>query len=774
MRNIICKMLLLLGVMAFAACTRVEVNPNYDPDTDEVKASFVMSISTAPATRQSSTTVQAGSSDPFRGIKDAYLLSVDQETNGKLLAADMTCDKLFDMSDAVSSGSINADNTRRVFEMSLPLKTNTLLFYGKAPSGQAATGYSVYDIYGHLDEYSISTVAGSALFQLGKRLQNTPEDANKVNKFKAMQGLISGILTLTMNTEMSIAKGTHPSIDIDAYHLDGTKSSFADGGYPAVKWIDYAKLSGNSPVETDHARYELENKLSRVYTQMTDIKSGAGEIRAASGEAILRTVQDLWTIVNEVQCATPFSAAEAVAKQFAMFVDERLSRYFKATVPTDGAPVTGIEYRPMATIIHEFTEELGKTPSVWPAEGEAKKPTPAQIASLSTYVGSMSLATFPQVFDIPRGASYINFDDQNKIFYYPTNFNTSGMGGIEQDQTTGYNAENYYYPAELMYFGNSPIRATDTEFRETQYPGGQDANGADNGKWTVASSWTAWGTGNYVKSSTRSVAMVNEINYGTALLQTQVAYGAAVLKDNNHAIQLSRDSSLGDNDEPDKEITVTANTFKLTGVIIGGVSQNVGWDYLPCKVDVGGTEKFVDGFVYDKHIPDAARNIPVTGYSAPNYTMVFDNFAGTLGTNGIWTKAEHQNKVYVALEFLNNSGTDFYGNHNVIRNGGYFYLIAELDPEKEGTSVAWPADGASDPMVHRIPPYNADGTSQKVQRVFIQDYVTKAVFTLGPNSLKYAYLTTPDLRSSSMTLGISVDLSWSTGIDFGATILGGN
>lgn len=395
---------------------------------------------------------------------------------------------------------------------------------------------------------------------------------------------------------------------------------------------------------------------------------------------------------------------------------------------------------------------------------------------MSSLIGSMSLADFPQAFDIPRGASYINFDDQKYYFFYPTNFNTSGMTGIQQDQESGYNAENYYYPAELLYFGNSPIRATDTEYRENQYPGGYAENGTTyNGAWEATSSWSSWGTGNFVKSSTRSVAMVNEINYGTALLQTTVSYGGnTVLYDNNHAIQKARDNSLLDTDEPDKAITVGANTFKLTGVIIGGVTQNVGWDYLPCKVTVGSTEKFVDGFVYDRHISDDARSIPASGSSAPNYTMVFDNFAGTLSeTTGLWTPAEHQNKVYVALEFLNNSGSDFYGNHNLIRSGGYFYLIAELNPEKEGTTVTWPADGTSDPMVHRIPPYNADGTSQKVKRVFIQDYMTKVTFTLGPHSLKYAYLTTPDLRSSSMTLGISVDLSWSSGIDFGATILGG-
>ena len=201
----------------------------------------------------------------------------------------------------------------------------------------------------------------------------------------------------------------------------------------------------------------------------------------------------------------------------------------------------------------------------------------------------------------------------------------------------------------------------------------------------------------------------------------------------------------------------------------GGVSQNVGWDYLPCKTDVAGVNKYVYGFIYDKAIPTAAQVIPASGVSAPNYTLVFDNFKGELN-DGIWTPAATQDKVYIALEFQNNTGDDFYGNHNIIRDGGYFYLIGELDPNKAGLpAISWPAAG-----FHVIPPYKADGTSQQVPRVFIQDYKTTATFTLGENSLKYAYLTTPDLRSNSLTFGISVDLEWSTGLQFEDVILGGN
>jgi hypothetical protein len=267
------------------------------------------------------------------------------------------------------------------------------------------------------------------------------------------------------------------------------------------------------------------------------------------------------------------------------------------------------------------------------------------------------------------------------------------------------------------------------------------------------------------------------INYGTALLSTQVGYRVANLKDNNHAIQESKTgSTLDANVEPDRVIPVTATSpFKLTGIIVGGQYTNVGWDFLPmAKPSTVTTENpagnKVTGFIYDRDIPNSASydatSIPVysgsstaLAYSLPCYTMVLDNYNSS-GT---------QDKVYIALEFQNNSGIDFYGNANLIRKDGFFYLIGELDPNKTGlTAITWPD-------YYKIPPYNTTtGGSQEVTRVFIQDYVTSVKFTFGENSLKHAYLTVPDLRASSLTLGLSVDVTWSTGLNFEDVILGGN
>ena len=60
-----------------------------------------------------------------------------------------------------------------------------------------------------------------------------------------------------------------------------------------------------------------------------------------------------------------------------------------------------------------------------------------------------------------------------------------------------------------------------------------------------------------------------------------------------------------------------------------------------------------------------------------------------------------------------------------------------------------------------------------VKRVFIQDYVTEANFKIDANSLKYAFVTVPDLQASQISLGLSVDISWSEGPKFNDITLGG-
>lgn len=735
----------LTGTVGFTSCASdndvAEVNPNYNPETNEVLTDFVFNVSTGnqATTRQSSAATQADNTENFRGITNAALFTYKLAADGKHLAAAAVADKYTDLGQPIASATISSTNSHRVLEMSLPINTNTMLFYGRAPEGtassaEAAKGYSAYDVYGHLDDYTLAGGTGdnagkdisAANFELGKRM--TSENKTKYEEIKKLLG---GVLTCIINTKIA---GT----DIIALPAETYGVAVATSDYPenGVKWSDYANQNGTSPVETNHELYSLEIKLADVYKALTTIQTSQGELRAGYGSAILHTIQDTWSVINSVKCATPYSKGEAVAKKMAELIHDRINSYFDGSVPVTGenkgGTVTDVSFKGVSTMVNAFDAD-----TAWPTEA-GTKPTISGI-------GSENLVNFPMAYSVPSGAAHYDWNSEKKVFEYVTNYNTSSVGGA-----SGFTVDSYLYPAELLYFGNSPLRVSGTEHKEPTYP-----NGVDN--WMTDGSWSAdWIKDSHVVSTTRSVAMRNNINYGSALLKTTVGYKSLTLKDNNHAIQKAKDSSIGENDEPDKNITVNGTSFQLLGIVIGGQYKKVGWDFTPKTSDNS------QGYIYDKAIPEGAEAIPgvANQASTPNYTLVFDNYKAGDGA---------QDNVYVALELRNNTGQDFYGKHALIRHGDSFYLVGMLNP----TTVTW-SSLAQKSNDHPLPPYNTDGTSKEVVRVFMQDYMTTANFWFGENSLHEALLTVPDLRSSSLTLGLSVDMNWSTGITFNNVILGDN
>ena len=131
----------LVSMYVFTACSSTddtvaeqpkETNPNYNPATGEVLTKFVFNVATGNTSRQTSAATQATSSDLFRGINSAVLLSFKQADDSKHISAATTADKRYDLESIMSSGSIDQTNSHRVIETSLPLNTNSLIFYGKA------------------------------------------------------------------------------------------------------------------------------------------------------------------------------------------------------------------------------------------------------------------------------------------------------------------------------------------------------------------------------------------------------------------------------------------------------------------------------------------------------------------------------------------------------------------------------------------------------------------------------------------------------------------
>ena len=268
--------------------------------------------------------------------------------------------------------------------------------------------------------------------------------------------------------------------------------------------------------------------------------------------------------------------------------------------------------------------------------------------------------------------------------------------------------DKYVYPANLQYFVNSPIKVANSQ-KSPLY---------NTSTWeTILSDLYKDGTS--ITANTRSVAITKPVQYGVGRLDASVSKLTGTYYDYNGA-----------------EVNVTSG-YTLTGILIGD-QKAVGWDFTTKT----GSTAFT---IYDKSLSTGNWTITASAASETNYTLVLETVGGDSPEN-----------VRVALEFLNN-GNEFVGaNGEIIPAGGRFYLVGELKP----TAVA-----------------TYDANTKGVDRVFTQDYKTIANFTINNGSsdstnanyrkgLGSATNGLPDLRTSSMELGLSVDLTWKAGLTF--------
>ena len=216
--------------------------------------------------------------------------------------------------------------------------------------------------------------------------------------------------------------------------------------------------------------------------------------------------------------------------------------------------------------------------------------------------------------------------------------------------------------------------------------------------------------------------MRQNINYGVANLATTVKCGAASLPDNTGL-------TVTDPSEFPGTVAVPTEGFTVTGLLIGGQPTKVGFNFQPAA-----SNDAFDYTIYDKNLTGiVAKN---GAASTTNYTIVLPNDKG----RGV----ADQNPVNVAIELTNNSGVAFRGFDGIIPAGAKFYLVGKLEPNK--VTFTGPANPA----------------------VFMSDY--KTTMNLNITSLKSAYNTIPDLRSTKLQLGLSVDLDWQAGLQFDVEI----
>ena len=180
----------------------------------------------------------------------------------------------------------------------------------------------------------------------------------------------------------------------------------------------------------------------------------------------------------------------------------------------------------------------------------------------------------------------------------------------------------YCYPPSLWYYANSPVKTSSKDDVNNEYK-------PQNTTWgSILSQYTE---GTYVQASTRSVAIVDQLEYGVGLVEFRF---------------LAPEGSA-----------VAAAGCPLTGIIIGD-QKDVDFSFAPKSSE--------SRFVYDNNISG------VTLGGTTQYVQIL-----------VLPTADDQT-VHFALEFQNNTSSAFVCQQGTVQPGCRFYLAGELKPG-EGT-----------------------------------------------------------------------------------------
>ena len=311
-----------------------------------------------------------------------------------------------------------------------------------------------------------------------------------------------------------------------------------------------------------------------------------------------------------------------------------------------------------------------------------------------------TLRDFPGKFNLPDGVAALTWTSERKFAY-----NAPGTDLFSTGNTINY--QKICYPAELSYFVNTKTMVSDKDMSSlNDFPSYDDWTNNTGADWTAKNNFSE----SAVTNLTKTVGLKAPVQYSVAVLQSTIKCAGTTLQDNGLSI-----GGL----EADQNVPVNSG-FPVTGILIGGQPESVDWKYEPT------TEAFANT-IYDQNMNGTIT--AGTTASTPNYTLVFDN------------KSTYKKPVFVTIELKNKSGMDFYGQDGIIPKDAKFYLVGELDPTKEGLTLPTGVD-----------------------RVFVQDHITKANFNI--TNLKNAYNCIPDLRTSGINVGLAVDLEWKSGIEF--------
>ena len=686
----------LTSAVGFTACSSSEdatadVNPTFDGTSVRTDFAFNITKASQGTTRMTAANTQSEGTS-FRGLETMFLLPFTgvPGTATTSNAASFELGALAGIANPTSS---------KVYAITIPVGTNNFLFYGIADRNSK-------------ENYEVGAVDCSL----------TPPSTSVVD----INGISFSLTSIAdLDKDVDGTTVTNNATHLAAYLTQvASASATLSGTLGSKTWawtVGEAETNGNF------------RALARLYTKFTTI--GSSEARSGSAESVRRLMLDLYKSAKAINDESSNTDVKAMAEAICTAI---------TTGTTDHVKVNILRANGTDLVTFADNNATNGDPDTWMSKLVG-------LTGSSVYGNATEAPTkqvndiFPANLGLPMGAAQLSFSAG--VFSY----NTTAIAGNPSSTTSGQisvSVENIDYPAELLYFDNSPILTTSKYKEVGDYPITTEAWDADLGT-TVGTGTTYkafdndWTKESSVSAATRAVAMQNNVNYGVALFKTNVKLGtptgpATGFTDNMAAIVGGTATDQTD---------IVGTQFKVTGILIGGQPKKIGWN----MIRKAETTNSFNQVIYDRDVQyGASLN---TTASEPNYTIVYDNYDNYDDT---------QDPVLFALEIVNGD-KDFYGKDNLIPAGSTFYLVGKLTP---AAAADWTArvTAAARPSTYRI-------TNESSSRIFVQDYTTIANITLDADkALKNAYSTIPDLRSTETVFGLSVDLKWETGITFDVTI----
>lgn len=509
----------------------------------------------------------------------------------------------------------------------------------------------------------------------------------------------------TINADKPIYIGA----DGNAYEKDPNRRLYRDIEIPVgtTYMLFYGKASKNTESEfeagyiTEKADKKTEKTLTNISHELTPINSAANFTTDEDAQAIIGALNDIANAkVNDNGTDYTWANIGNVSTSLSWLTDHE-KKFLAERYKAFIDLKAGSKASVKACVESLKAALAGETPG---ADVPATKLLTAEIyEKCKAALNTLkTLRDFPGKFNLPDGVAALSWIAGESRFAYSVPGSANFVTG------DNINYQKICYPAELSYFVNTETMVSNDDMSNlNEFPSYTD--------WTkpAGADWTGKNfTKGAVTSSTKTVGLKEPVQYSVAVLQSTVKCAGTTLKDNGQ----SKGGLKADQDVP-----VNGTGFPVTGILIGGQPASVDWKYEPTSTDFANT-------IYDQNMNGTIT--AGTTASTPNYTLVFDN------------KSTDKKTVFVTIELKNNSGMDFYGQDGIIPKDAKFYLVGKLDPTAS-TATTKPTG---------------------VDRVFVQDHITKANFNI--QTLKGAYNCIPDLRTSGINVGLAVDLSWQEGITF--------